>query len=237
MLLDAHLHVREENFLQFLIEQKIEALINIANPIEFQKINPYLKHPNLHYSVGIHPWNVEKQSWNEMLPLLENTPIIGEIGLDSVWCDCDMKLQKLLFEKQLAYACQTKKKVILHTKGEEEQILTYLKRYPNTYLVHWYSCMDHLKEYIELGCYFTVGPNLSYPAILQVIQQVNLDHLLIESDGLSAIAWAKGVPYVSLEEYLSTLQASIEKIALLKQCSSNEVLAALHQNFKKFIHF
>ena len=34
-------------------------------------------------------------------PLLKNAPIIGEIGMDSVWCDVDLKIQKEVFEKQL----------------------------------------------------------------------------------------------------------------------------------------
>ncbi len=35
-----------------------------------------------------------------MLPLLKKAPIIGEIGMDSVWCDLDLNIQKEVFEKQ-----------------------------------------------------------------------------------------------------------------------------------------
>lgn len=236
-MLDAHLHIKDEKFLHFLIDQQIEALINIASLEEFQKLKPYLDLPNLHYSVGIHPWNVMNDDLDNMTALLKQAPIIGEIGLDSVWCDCNLNQQKIQFEKQLKLAYESKKKVILHTKGEEATILPYLKKYPNTYLIHWYSCMDHLKEYIDLDCYFTIGPDLNDPAIIQIIQQVDLHRLLIESDGISAIAWVKNKPAISIDEYLPTLQESVKKIAEIKNVPYQDVLAILHQNFKNFIHF
>ena len=39
-----------------------------------------------------------------MLPMLKETKIIGEIGLDSVWCKTDEALQYSVFEQQLTFA-------------------------------------------------------------------------------------------------------------------------------------
>ena len=57
-----------------------------------------------------------------MLPLLKQASIIGEIGMDSVWCDVDLEIQKEVFEKQLQLAKEWDKPVILHTKGQEKTI-------------------------------------------------------------------------------------------------------------------
>ena len=36
---------------------------------------------------GLHPWKTARFTVREMEPWLEKCRVIGEIGLDSVWCD------------------------------------------------------------------------------------------------------------------------------------------------------
>ena len=77
---------------------------------------------------------------------------IGEIGLDNVWCTVDLGVQRTVFERQLAFAQQLGKPVVLHTKGMEREILDTIRYYPKRYLVHWYACPHWLQDYIDLGC-------------------------------------------------------------------------------------
>ena len=35
-------------------------------------------------------------------------PVIGEIGMDSVWCDVPLDRQRKALEKQLQFACEIK---------------------------------------------------------------------------------------------------------------------------------
>lgn len=235
MLIDAHVHVRDELFFQSLLVDKVRAIINIANPSEFEYFKSYQENKYLYLSAGIHPWDIDTITWQIMFPILEQCSIVGEIGMDSVWCNTDLIKQQEIFEKQLAYACKTKKPVILHTKGQEKKILEIIKKYPNTYLVHWYSCLNYLDEYIKLNCYFTVGPALDDPAVKQVIDKVPLHHLLSESDGLSAIAWAKGKDKILLGEYYQTLKATYKYIAAVKKCSIKEVEKQFLFNFHNFL--
>lgn len=115
---DAHYHYSKEiNTLQN--EYGISGICNVANEKEFELVQQ--KH--LFYSCGVHPWNASLDTLNSMFPLLKNAPIIGEIGMDSVWCDVDLKIQKEVFEKQLQLAQALNKPVILHTKGQEKQYL------------------------------------------------------------------------------------------------------------------
>lgn len=86
---DAHYHYSKEiNTLQN--EYGISGICNVANEKEFELVQQ--KH--LFYSCGVHPWNASLDTLNSMFPLLKNAPIIGEIGMDSVWCDVDLKIQK-----------------------------------------------------------------------------------------------------------------------------------------------
>lgn len=91
---DAHYHYSKEiNALQN--EYDISGICNVANEKEFELV----QQKQLFYSCGVHPWNASLDTFESMLPLLKKAPIIGEIGMDSVWCDVDLKIQKEVFEK------------------------------------------------------------------------------------------------------------------------------------------
>lgn len=235
MLHDAHLHVYDQQELESLLAMRMPLLCNVSNPEQYAFYKPYLHNPLLHLSIGVHPWHVDTISFEQLQPYMEQHSVIGEIGMDNVWCNTSLELQKQVFVKQLDYAKQKQKPVVLHTKGQEKEILDCIRQYPNTYLVHWYSCMEYLEDYIELGCYFTVGPDLKDEAVRQVIEKVPMDRLLIESDGLSAIAWAKNKDVVDLQEYKETLEMSVHAIAEQKRMGKEEVEIKLYENFCSFI--
>lgn len=95
-----------------------------------------------------------------MFPLLKKGTIIGEIGMDSVWCDVDLKIQKEVFEKQLQLAQALNKPVILHTKGQEKTILELIV---NTQIHMLYIGMDvwiMSKNMMKVVSYFTIGPSI-----------------------------------------------------------------------------
>ena len=58
-------------------------------------------------------------------------------------------------------------------------------------VVHWYSCMEHLERYLDLDSWFTVGPGVfNDPAVREVARRALEGRVLVETDGLSAVAWA-----------------------------------------------
>lgn len=97
-----------------------------------------------------------------MEPWLLKASVIGEIGLDSVWCSVPLSVQEKAFCAQLELASAMKKPVVLHTKGQEKHIARLIRAYPNTYLVHWYSGEEGLSDFLDLDCYFTIGPDVFY---------------------------------------------------------------------------
>lgn len=234
MLIDAHIHIHDSAFLESLCKNKVEMIVNISRQEDYEFLKPYLSYSHIHTSAGIHPWDNDV-SMEQMKDIMNHCDVIGEIGMDNVWCDNDLMKQREVFEQQLAYAMEVKKPVILHTKGQERKILEIIQKYPNTYLVHWYSCLDYLDEYIKEDCYFTVGPALDDKAVKQVVKKVPLNRLLCESDGLNAIAWVKGKEAVSFEEYYETLKDSYAYIANVKSCLVEDVYQQLENNFYRFI--
>ena len=96
-----------------------------------------------------------------------------------------------MLEKQLQLAAEWKKPVVLHTKDQEREILELIRRYPNTYLVHWYSADHDLDGYLDLNCYFSIGPDVVWnPAVQQVARRVPENRILLETDGMDAVKWA-----------------------------------------------
>ena len=190
-LCDAHTHVTSEQDLKERIDHHIVSLINHSDPETIDSFFSRIHPPFLIPSFGLHPWDADKRSFQEMEPFLQKVPVIGEIGMDNVWCDVSLSSQSKVFESQLELACDLKKPVILHTKGQEKEIADIIRRYPNRYLVHWYSCKDHLQDYIDQGCYFSIGPDVWWnPATRNVARKVPLNRILTETDGLNAVQWA-----------------------------------------------
>ena len=227
---DAHIHIHDEKLVQILVKNQIPVIANAQNQTQYDFLSLF---SNLKISVGLHPWDVETIKLSQLEPLFEKVDYIGEIGMDSEWCQTDLKLQKEIFEQQLAIASNMNKPVILHTKGMEKEIVQCLKKYKNTYIVHWYSCLDYLQEYIDLGCYFTIGPSICTDvAVRQVALKTPLDKILIETDGLSAIEWVENHP-IEISDYPLYLKRTISEISKIKNIEKEALEKQIDANFSK----
>lgn len=231
---DAHFHMS----IPLFDEMKKKGINGIASscfPEEFHSLKKMQEEYSFLISYGIHPWYAAHLDVEKVKPYLDQVNFIGEIGLDNVWCNTDLNCQKEVFDAQLRYAMDTHKPVILHVKGMEKEVLTFLRKYPNRYLVHWYSCFEYLQEYIDLGCYFTIGPSVdSDSAVQNVAQNIPLDRMLIESDGIGAVAWAKNCDEIEVD-YIDALRDSLRKIASIRGVDEKFLETQLDLNFRKFI--
>lgn len=218
-----------------LIEGKqLGVLANAACTCEFEEL---LKIDGAFISFGIHPWNVNEfyTKVSELESYYKKAHALGEIGMDSVWCDCGLTLQREIFIEQLNMAETLEKPVVLHTKGQEKEIAEILRNYSVRKLVHWYSCEQYLECFMEQDCYFTVGPNYkTSPAVKKVISLVPLDRLLVETDGISAVEWAAGRT-IKAEEIPAILRETMKAIADEKNIDEATVEEKLEQNFHGFI--
>lgn len=189
---------------------------------------------------GLHPWHAGEDQVDTLIPFLLSCRLIGEIGMDSVWCKVPLKLQEEVFLRQLELAADLKKPVILHTKGQEKRIAGLINQFPNTYLVHWYSGEVWVEDYLQSDCYFTIGPDVWWnPAVQRIVTSVPRNRLLIETDGLGAVAWAyeAGGRRIRPEE-LSVEAALLESVSFMAGMLNETpegMLELLCQNFKTFL--
>ena len=184
---------------------------------------------------GLHPWKTARFTVREMEPWLEKCRVIGEIGLDSVWCDVPAHDQRAAFARQLDIAREMGKRVLLHTKGCEEEIARLVSERRVPCVVHWYSCAHDMEKYIALGCAFTFALSLeSDEHERRLAAMVPLERILVESDGISAMEWVKGRPIrdAEYEAGLRQIEALLAEIRGLSPEAMHEQICA---NYRRII--
>lgn len=232
-LVDAHAHLGDER--ERLARRGILTVLCGTDPVSAREVLR-LQNDFTIASCALHPWNVERHAVQEMLPFIQASPVLGEIGLDSVWTDADMALQRRAFVQQLELAQVMDRPVVLHTKGMEAQIARIIRPYGVRKLVHWYSCMDHLEAYLDQDCYFTVGPDCARnPAVAQLLRDVPLERLMTETDGMSAVNWALGCE-LDPARVGEVLEGELRAIAAARKIPLPEAREAVYENLMRFIH-
>lgn len=232
-MIDGHIHVKNE-LLPVLRKNCVYCIANSDNLQEYEMLQN-ANVPEMIISAGIHPWKADVTEWEEMEPVLREVKVIGEIGLDNVWCDVDVQVQHSIFLKQLELAAQLQKPVVLHTKGMEKEILEMIRQFPNRYLVHWYSCEKYLEEYIKMGCWFTVGPAVLQDKAVEVVaSKVPIKCLLIESDGLEGISWGQNRE-IGVLDYIEVMEEHLHAVAKIRNCEAEKLLEQMRRNLKDFI--
>ena len=232
MLIDMHSH--SDGDITFIEEQQrahIATILNATTSAEFHFNEKYAGSHQL-LSYGVHPWETQRQRMDEQL--LSKVAIIGEIGLDTVWTDVPLSVQRPVFLQQLHIANDLQRPVILHTKGCESEILNDINELPDlTVLVHWYSSAELQAAYIvRPNSYFSIGPDVLTDEVVQTFaQKVPLSQLFIESDGLESFQWVLKRD-VHINEYAGLLKQVYQKVADLRAMSVTQLEAQIEKNWQ-----
>ena len=100
---DGHAHLGTEEEREYRRQEKIVTMICAGDEAEARELES-LTGSWIVKACGLHPWKADLAAFEAMEPWLERTEIIGEIGLDSVWCQVDMDVQREVFRRQLSLA-------------------------------------------------------------------------------------------------------------------------------------
>lgn len=231
MFFDIHTHF-SDNFakeIEYRVKNNIKSIVSVTKPNEIDDI---IRKNDIYYSIGLHPWFADKYEVFDMIKYFDDAVIIGEIGLDSVWCDVDLEIQRKVFIKQLENS--QNKPIILHTKGQEKEVLEIIKNYKNPIkIVHWYSCFDYIDDYINEDCYFTISADLG-EITTKIIEKVPINRLLVETDGIKALEWVLGRE-VFYDDIKNSIINSCKHISKIKGIDFEEILAYINENSEKII--
>ena len=187
---------------------------------------------------GIHPRRAPEyvDRLSELSPFIQQSPAIGEIGLDFHWVKdkSQYPAQLKVLEYFLAAAREQKKFVNLHTKGAEKEILKLLERYNiQRAIIHWYSGpLDILRALVEFGAYFTIGVEVSYSDTIKTITREIPDHLLLtETDNPGGLKWLNSIVGMPKE-----IKKVVDVIAGLRGVSPASITQMVHANFLRLIN-
>lgn len=240
MLIDAHLHITrndvENNLLKIMEKEDLYGFVAGTNPDECAWVRRLSKcQKRVIPTYGLHPWYADQFDLNDMNDYLQSCPLIGEIGMDSVWCNVDLSCQRKVFVQQMNMAEERGCPVILHTKGQEKEIGEIIADYSIPILVHWYSSDQYLDLYLNKGCYFTVGPDvLQNYTVQQVVKNVPTNRLFVESDGIAAIEWAQGVKSTTMD-LPRVLKTTITYISEIKGIEKATVRNEMKKNLENLV--
>ena len=207
MRIDAHIHLEiygEEaaGALAEIAEYRIFSVSVALDPASYEAAKQLAADcPFVLPAFGIHPELAPQHldRLDQLAPLVAETPLIGEIGLDHHYVKdaAAYPAQMRVLEFFLDAARDQDKVVNLHTKGAEPEIVLALRRFETRRaIVHWYSGpMDSLRELADLGVYFSVGVEvLRSDAIREIARVIPPDRLLTETDNPFAFGWSAGEP-------------------------------------------
>jgi len=242
MFIDAHSHLdgyaELESVLTEISEHRIFTISNAVDPASYQRNLAIADRCDLVLpTFGIHPWTAPQyvDHLEDMQELIDQSPMIGEIGLDYHWVEDTVQYpaQRRVFEFLLATASQQGKTVNIHTKGAEKEILGLLQHYGiQRSIIHWYSGpLDILQEMVAHGCYFTVGVEvLTSPYIQNIVRDLPAELLLTETDNPGGYEWLMGTggrPHHIIDV--------VQKLAEVRQVAVETITETVEDNFRRLV--
>ena len=151
--------------------------------------------PNVRTGVGLHPWWVadgccDAEQVELACRLIQEACFVGEVGLDfAPRREGTFETQLDAFERIVDACCAQNGKVIsIHAVRSATAVLDVLERHhatrSNACILHWFSgSSQELARARELGCHFSVNPNmLTTKRGRAYVRQIPPEQLLLETD-------------------------------------------------------
>ncbi|MBR2546082.1 MAG: TatD family hydrolase [Erysipelotrichaceae bacterium] len=193
------------------------------------------QHPGFKLAVSIHPQDLEydysEKRLDDLREIIEeyHPDMIGEIGLDYRSHPHTKVQQKHFFIAQLEMARHYGLPVNIHCRKASADTLNILKEHPCKGIIHSYSgSIEMARLFIKEGYCLAFGASVLFPNShkpQQVISQVPLDRLLIETDSpyQSPVRDHRHEPEDIVNIY--------EAISRISNISIQELTAAVENNF------
>ena len=145
-----------------------------------------------HYSYGLHPWFIQKETFEDQLYQLKimahekRCLAIGECGLDKL-STVDFKLQEEVFIEQIKIANQIKKPLIIHCVKAFNELMNCLNLNDNAVpvIMHGFNNNENIAQVLaNEGMYFSFGKALlGYESnAAKAIKNVGRKNFFLETD-------------------------------------------------------
>ncbi len=197
LLTDSHCHLThiDTSLDEVLMRAKKAGVEYFLNPGVVLEDTPKIlkimqKYPNVYGSIAVHPSElVEFPTLEELCKqaLLPEIVAIGETGLDFKDTDLlEQNRQCKLLELHLEAARLTNKPVILHLRQAGKILLSIIKKYKISGIVHCFTeDWDIAKQFLDLGFLLSFSGIITFKnseALREVFKKVPINSILIETD-------------------------------------------------------
>tara|TARA_B100001564_G_C20575942_1_gene640647 strand:+ start:76 stop:837 length:762 start_codon:yes stop_codon:yes gene_type:complete len=249
-MIDSHCHLDHEplfNDLENIIKRSknagITKILTICTTLNsFQNILEIIKKDKIIYGTfGIHPHetNTNKVTKKVILDnIVNNNKIIGigETGLDFYYNNSDKNIQIESFEEHIKAAIDMNIPLIVHSRNAEEETYDILNNFNDKKLKILMHCFTGTKEFAEkllkLNTYFSASGIITFKnsvSLQNTFKYLPLERLLIETDS----PFLAPVPNRGKKNEPSFIKYTAEKLAELKNVSSDKLIDKTSQNFDK----
>ena len=249
MFIDTHCHLYLSEFETDINEVILNA--NIANVGSFylpainsethkEMIELENKFPQQCFAMmGLHPCYVKENYISELELVQEwlnkrSFAAIGECGLDFYWDKSFVKEQYIALEKQIEWALQLNKPIVLHTRNATQETIDVIETYRSENLKGIFHCfggsLNEAQQIIELGFSLGIGGVVTYKnaGLDLILKEIDLKHIVLETDA----PYLSPVPFRGKRNEPAFLHQVAEKIAQIKSCSLEEVAKVTSANAK-----
>ena len=239
---DFHTHLHQYDFSDSCLNQiNNNKILTIACSMDISSYEKTVEMKNqlgsnfIIPTFGIHPACANGDLHKDAaFKYMEESPIIGEIGLDFLWAKNVPKDSQLeVFKFFLDYCNKSCKYCAIHTKAAEGVILDALANYPNARpIIHWYHGPEkYFKEIISRGYYCTFGVELFHSKyIRKLFKQMPLDKILAETDNPESEVWLGGERRDPL-----LIEDVVKSMAEVRGLSFSEMNEVVLNNSKKIL--
>lgn len=246
-IFDAHAHYDDKWFDvdRFELLDNIQSLgvcgivNNAVDLVTAQKCIEYSeRYAFMYAAVGFHPENlggIPKDYLEKVARLCEHKKVvaIGETGLDYHW-DIPKQLQKKVFEEQIKLSLDLDMPLIVHDREAHGDTYDLLRKYKPNALIHCFSgSVELMREAVKMDMYISLGGVVTFKNArhsVEVAAEVPLDRLLLETDA----PYMAPVPFRGMRCDSSMIALTAEKIAQLRNISTQELLDITCENAKRF---
>lgn len=144
--------------------------------------------------MGLHPSHVKPDSYERELAVVEDWlgrrqwAGVGETGIDLYWDKTTLPIQQIAFARQIEWAKELGRPVIIHSRESNEECLALVKAGQDGRLRGIFHCfsgtVEQAKRMIELGFMLGIGGTLTYAKseLPAVLREIPLDHVVLETD-------------------------------------------------------
>lgn len=246
LLVDSHCHLTHiDNSLdEVLMRAKKTGVEYFLNPGVVLEDTPKIlkitrEHSNIYGAIAVHPSELVGFPTLEELckqALLPKIVAIGETGLDFKNADSlEQNRQCELLELHLEAARLTNKPVILHLRQAGEILLSIIKKYKVSGIVHCFTeDWSIAKQFLDLGFLLSFSGILTFKnseMLREVFRKIPLNSILIETDSpyLAPVPFRGKDNEPAYIKYIAQLGADLKQVSL--EVFANETT----NNFLNFV--